>query len=640
MEPKPLQPDLRDSTAPDPAKPNLANRRRSSLRTAILCAVIFCVAAGVRLLHCQDNQSGTPLAGMEAGQTARSIVAGDIAGFLRGPNPPNNASLLIRPPGYTLLVAAVFKVFGSSDNVMRVFQLLCDAAAAVFVFLIALQLLPRRGAAIVAGLLVALAPQLAYYSSVLLPDSLVILPVLGAIFAVMKLIERPRLLAAVAAGALIGLSLWLRANTMLLAPFLAVPVFFLARRRDAVVLVAVMMLFVAPITLRNWIVFHRFIPVGLGAGITLIEGLGAYDRDNRFGLPSSDMGVCRWEAKLYNRPDYVDRLFQPGGPSILAPDGIEREQKRMRIGWSVIRSNPFWFARVMIRRATNMLRMERLSAVATEPAVTQSLASADLMPPTWSRAPAELATTATNTSARTRIALVAAGASQGVDPGLAQGERLRIESDEFYRDDQVVLATVQVEPNSDHLLRVPIKVDRDGIAISVVSEPGRSVLATTTVYQWVDTPVDEQPVSVVQIPFISRNTNAVRIVFGDFSQRTTKPVLEIGKIELFRLGPAAGLWTRLPRLIVHNLQKFFLTAIVLPLIVLGVIVMWRAGRKRDLLIVLAVPAYYMCFQSILHTEYRHVLPIYYFTFMLAALGVTWVCATIWHGTRRLVRGRP
>lgn len=617
----------------------LQNANRSKLRTALLCVVIFFVAAGVRLLHFQDIQSGTPLAGMEAGEPARSILAGNVAGFLRGANPPNNASVLIRPPGYTFLVAAVFKVFGSSDNVMRVFQLLCDAAAAVLVFLIALQLLPLRGAAIVAGVLVALAPQLAYYSCLLLPDSLVILPVLGAIYAVMKLIERPRLLTAVAAGTLIGLSLWLRANTMLLAAFLAIPVFFLARRRDAFVLVGVMMLVVAPITLRNWIVFHRFIPVGLGAGITLIEGIGAYDHDNRFGLPASDMGVCRWEAVLYNRPDYVDRLFQPGGPSILTPDGIEREQKRLKIGWSVIRSNPFWFSRVMIRRAANMLRMERMNAVATEPEVTHSLASADGMPPAWSSSPAELASTITNPSPGTRIALVAQGASQEIAQGAAQGERLRIESDEFRRDDQIGLPAIPVEPNSDYLLKIPIKVDRDGIAVSVVSVPSGAVLATTTVYQWVDTPADEQPVSVAQLPFVSRDTNAVRIVLGDFNQRTTKPALEIGKVELFRLGAAAQLWTRLPRLIVHTLQKFFLTATVLPLVILGLVLMVRGCRPRELMIVLAVPVYYMCFQSLLHTDYRHVLPIYYFTFMLAALGLTWIGNTIWQGARSLVGTR-
>jgi hypothetical protein len=618
--------------------------KSTSAKTAFLCVVIFFVAAGVRLLHFQDNQSGTPLAGMEAGEPARSILAGNIGEFLRGPNPPNNAAVLIRPPGYTFLVAVVFKVFGSSDNVMRVFQLLCDAAAAMFVFLIALQLLPLRGAAIIAGLLVAIAPQLAYYSSVLLPDSMVILPVLGAVYTCMKLIERPRLLMAVVTGALVGLSLWLRANTMMLAPFLAVPVFFLARRRDAFVLVAVMILVVAPITIRNWVVFHHFIPVGLGAGVTLIEGIGAYDRDNRFGLPASDMGICRWEAVLYNRPDYVERLFQPGGPSILTPDGIEREQKRVKIGWSIIRSNPFWFARVMVRRATNMLRMERINGVAIEPAVTHSLASAGIMPAVWSGAPAQLASTASNSSPRTRFALITQGpvplVAPGVDQRAAQGDRLRIESDEFRKDDQIVVPAIQVESNNDYLLKIPIKVDRDGIAISVISGASGAVLATTTVYQWMDTPAAEQPVSVVQVPFVSRDTNSIRIVFGDFNQRTTKPALELGKVELFRLGAAAQVWTRWPRLIVHAMQKLFLTAIVLPLMILGLALMVIARRTRDLMILLAVPAYYMCFQSILHTDYRHVLPIYYFTFMLVALGLTWIGVLIWQGGRRLVGRGP
>ena len=90
-------------------------------------------------------------------------------------------------------------------------------------------------------------------------------------------------LAAAVIGFLIGLSCWLRANTLLLAPFLAILIIILLRRRRvascyyAAVLVGVTILVVAPITLRNLIVFKRFIPIQLGSGVTLIEGIADYD---------------------------------------------------------------------------------------------------------------------------------------------------------------------------------------------------------------------------------------------------------------------------------------------------------------------------------------------------------------------------
>jgi hypothetical protein len=599
--------------------------RKVSVRTVILCAFIFCTAATVRLLHWQDMHTNIPLAGMEAGSMARLLLDGNLGLFLRGPDPPNDASVLIRPPGYALLVALVFKLFGSTDAAMRIFQILCDALAAMLVFFIGRKLLPVAGAAAVAGLLVALSPQLAVYSFVLIPDSLVILPLLGVIYLLMRLSRRPRLLTAGAIGVLIGLSLWLRANTLMLAPFLAVLVLFIARRRDAAIIIAATLLVIAPITLRNWIVFHRLIPVGVGAGITLVEGIGSYDRENRFGLAASDMGVCRMEAVLYHRPDYQTRLFQPGGPSILKPDGLAREDGRLSQGWAVIRAHPFWFGGVMIRRAANMLMMERTTAVVTEPGVTHSPIIPDGAAPSWSRSAMELASVVASPSSQTRISL-------------SSTQNLRIESSEFQPADQIVLPSIPVERDNDYLLRIPLKVERDGMTITVVSG-NHGPLASQQVYQWVDTPPDEQPVSVVQIPFVSRDTSEVRIAFNSFNKKASKPILEFRNVEIFTLGPASHLWTRLPRLLIHGAQKFFQPALVIFLAVFGCVTMMWFRQWLALLIILAIPAYYLCFQSILHTDYRHVLPIYYFILMLAALAIAWMGKQAWRGGLALLRSR-
>jgi hypothetical protein len=40
-----------------------------------------------------------------------------------------------------------------------------------------------------------------------------------------------------------------------------------------------------------------------------------------------------------------------------------------------------------------------------------------------------------------------------------------------------------------------------------------------------------------------------------------------------------------------------------------------------LLVLLAVPVYYLCAQSALHTEYRYVLVIHHFLFVLAAVSL-------------------
>jgi hypothetical protein len=68
-------------------------------------------------------------------------------------------------------------------------------------------------------------------------------------------------------------------------------------------------------------------------------------------------------------------------------------------------------------------------------------------------------------------------------------------------------------------------------------------------------------------------------------------------------------------------QKLFITALFLPLAIIGAVILCYRRNSQTLAILLAVPCYYFCVQSALHTEYRYVLVIHYFLFVLAALAV-------------------
>jgi len=80
-------------------------------------------------------------------------------------------------------------------------------------------------------------------------------------------------------------------------------------------------------------------------------------------------------------------------------------------------------------------------------------------------------------------------------------------------------------------------------------------------------------------------------------------------------------WTRVPRLVVRAAQQLFVTAIDLPLVLLGLFILFRKRQARSLAILLVVPLYFLCVQSALHTEYRYVLTIHYFLFVVAAFGI-------------------
>jgi hypothetical protein len=211
-------------------------------------------------------------------------------------------------------------------------------------------------------------------------------------------------------------------------------------------------LLIAPLTIRNAVVFGKFIPVSLGAGQTLIEGLADYNTDGNLGLPQTDIELIRQEAEAANRPDYASSLF--------SPDGIARDRARITRGLTVIRAHPIWFFGVMIQRATSMLRLER-------------------------------------------------------------------------------------------------------------------------------TPL--------------------RLATAEFA----------GSLNLFQS-------------LLRGLQKLFVTAIILPFVLIGAGLMLYKRQTQTLAILLVVPFYYFCIQSALHTEYRYVLVIHYFLFVLAAFAFYTIGSRISH----------
>lgn len=585
------------------------------------------MAIGVRLFHWQDNRTVFPklFTGMVDNykSNARLLLKGDIATFITGPAPPGDANILTYPPGYPIIMAIIFKAFGESDTSMRLFQVICDAGAAVLLFFLAAQLLPVKAAAI-AGTLAALSPQFAYYSLILLPDSLATLPILLAIYFIIRAKKSNSFRAVVAAGALVGVSCWLRSNALMLAPFLAMLLFVLTERgrrlRYAAALIGAAILVIAPITVRNLVVFNHFIPISLGMGQMLNVGISDYDRERRFGLPGTDIETVTSEAERYNRPDYAQSLF--GG------NGIEREQQRMARALAVVKSHPVWFAEIVLARAASMLRLERVHRVETAPGVTSTLVVAEKTQPVWARAPADLVRADTSVETQTKASLS------------TDAQAFVVESNVPDFRYQVVSPPIAVERNTDYLLRIPLKVDQGNVVIEITSG---EIAGGDSSQRYGSTPVlsplermnpSDQSLDVHEIAFVSRDSDLMSVRL-DNAGRGGKTVARLGRLELFRLGSSSLLWTRYVRTLVHTAQRFFLTAAMLPLAFIGMALLWMAGRARVILILLAVPAYYLCFQSVLHTEYRYVLPAQPFIYLMVGITLYFAALTI----GRLIRKR-
>jgi hypothetical protein len=157
------------------------------------------------------------------------------------------------------------------------------------------------------------------------------------------------------AGLMIGISAWLRSQAMLMGLFFLVVLTLISERRmrmiaQTAVMAAVSLLVIAPITIKNYVVYGEFVPINIGMGIVLLEGIGE-SSDGRFGAPVTDLEVAEQEAILYGNPEYAG--------SWSTPDGIMRDRNRIKRSLDIIAGHPVWYAGVMLKR---MVRMVKYSA--------------------------------------------------------------------------------------------------------------------------------------------------------------------------------------------------------------------------------------------------------------------------------------
>jgi len=189
---------------------------------------------------------------------------------------------------------------------------------------------------------------------------------------------------------------------------------------------------------------------------------------------------------------------------------------------------------------------------------------------------------------------------------------------------------VTVQPNIDYLLETVVKVESGRLRISIVSA-GNKILSSAVVDALEGTEAEEQPYTPIKLAFVADNVHA-RIIISNEASNLPNPVIKVGPIALDDLGPARFLWTRYPRFIIHAIQRIFLTAVILPLAIIGLLFLIFQKQTRALVILSIVPLYYFTVQSVVHTEYRYVLAVNYFLF--AFVGFTLACAG---GVTRRVR---
>ena len=107
---------------------------------------------------------------------------------------------------------------------------------------------------------------------------------------------------------------------------------------------------IAPIVIRNYLVFPDFTPTGGTIGANLWEGLGETELGRRHGFILGDDKMVEVERA---------RMGRAGDPQVEVqfPDGIRRDKERTRESLAFISQHPIWYLGVMLGRMWGMLKV-------------------------------------------------------------------------------------------------------------------------------------------------------------------------------------------------------------------------------------------------------------------------------------------
>ena len=270
---------------------------------------------------------------------------------------PTRTDLVQYPPAFPALVALIYKVTGdrSAYSVQLVLwfadlilSLLLIAGIAGTVFG------PR--AAIAVGFVVALSPLFAMYAAFPSADVPTTWFVLGGNWLLLIAAQRKSVWLAIVAGAALGIACWLRVNPLYLCVGWAIALLLFVkdawrlRLKMAAAVFAGTVVVIAPIVIRNYLVFPDFTPTGGTIGVNLWEGLGETELGRRNGFLFGDDKLVQRERERMGWPADIQIELQ-------WPDGIRRDRERTREAVAFIRQHPVWYLGVMLGRMWGMLKV-------------------------------------------------------------------------------------------------------------------------------------------------------------------------------------------------------------------------------------------------------------------------------------------
>ena len=248
-----------------------------------------------------------------------------------------------QPPLYPYFLGLLYALFGHDLLLVRLLQMAMGAASVGLLYILGRRIFDQR-VGFAAALAYSLYGTMIFYEGELLAPVLIVFLNLLLVLAVLNALDKPAWPRALFSGALLGLSAL--AMSVILPLALVIPVYAWRQWRKkperpgpgrAIILgcgfAAGLLLVIAPVTWRNWLVGREFVPISTNAGINFYLSAGA-----------------DYERKIAIRPGYEwDELLNEPIRLGIHKSG-EQSAYFMKKGLGLIAADPAGYARLLLRK--------------------------------------------------------------------------------------------------------------------------------------------------------------------------------------------------------------------------------------------------------------------------------------------------
>jgi tetratricopeptide (TPR) repeat protein len=262
------------------------SRKRTPLspRVLLVLAVIILAGMGLRGLYLHELVNTPdfefPLVDADYHDYwARGMASGIWAPPRFEPDPKIQQYPYFRPPGYPFFLAAIYKLSGRGYVAPRVVQMAVGLLNALLAFALARRLFGHIVGLIVAALM-SVYWVFIYFEGEFLEPSFAVLLALLVVYVLVTWLKDMSRLRMLAAGILVGALALVRPNALLWVPTVALWMLWVMNRRGvkrravmgAAALIIGTLIAVVPVTIRNSVVGHDFVPISSNGGVNLFIG--------------------------------------------------------------------------------------------------------------------------------------------------------------------------------------------------------------------------------------------------------------------------------------------------------------------------------------------------------------------------------